>query len=142
MKPMYQFSAALWALPPGAEPGQPVMLRGVPCRPLQIPPGQEGTPFGVSFETVCQRLEAWERMLIEPDGSLVWTCADRSWQLDGNLYDRADRLLYVDLSGGVPPVEFDALLAACDWPATPVMFQLRDAGVYVSEADFRRWAEC
>jgi hypothetical protein len=56
------------------------------------------------------------------------------------LYDRAGRLLYVDLKGACPPERFDQLLRAVGWPDAGVMFQITAAAVFLDEAEFRRWA--
>ena len=83
------------------------------------------------------------RMFIEPDGSFVWTGeqAGQSWQVDGVLYDEGPALSYVEMSGRCPANEFDQFLAALGWPAAPVMFQLMEAGVFLSEPTFRSFAQ-
>ena len=88
------------------------------------------------------RLAGLERMYCEPDGSFVWVSsqADRLWQVDGNLYDRAERLLFVDVRGTCPAEEFDRLLQCLGWPETAVMFQLVREAVLLGEDEFRRWA--
>ena len=82
-------------------------------------------------------------MFIEPDGSFVWTGvgqAGQQWQVDGNLIDQGQSLAYVELKGGCPEAEFDALLQAFGWPAAELLFQLPERGVLLGEADFRRKA--
>jgi hypothetical protein len=100
------------------------------------------TPFAVDFEETERRLAELERLFIEPDGSFVWTSPAEGpkWQVDGNLFDRAGRLLFVDLKGTCPEEYFNQLLAAVGWPTTPVMFQLVRAAVFLDELEFRRWA--
>ena len=61
------------------------------------------------------------------------------WQVDGNLFDRNGRLLFVDLKGDCPAEEFDRLLAAIGWPETRLAFQLVREAVLLEEAEFRRW---
>ncbi len=104
----------------------------------------EGNPasFSVTFDKASEILGTLPRMFIEPDGSFVWAgeLDGRRWQVDGVLYDAGPGLAYVDLSGRCPPNEFDQFLAALGWPAAAVMFQLADAGVFVGEQEFRRWA--
>lgn len=136
----YQLVVSIWARPPAASCDAEFTLNGVSCRPLRIPSGAQGTPFSVSFETAYDALSQLDRMLIEPDGSFVWKGSDREWQLDGNLYDRSEKLLYVDLAGTVPPTEFDRLLTACGWPETQLMFEIRAAGIYLDESELRAWA--
>lgn len=98
--------------------------------------------FRLSFEEVCQALGQLPRMFIEPDGSWVWVSAsgEPAWQLDGMLFDRDERLLYVEVKGSCPTDAFDRLLAAIGWPQTRVMFQLLREAVFLSEAEFRRYA--
>ena len=88
------------------------------------------------------RLAGLERMYCEPDGSFVWVSsqADRLWQVDGNLYDRAERLLFVDVRGTCPTEEFNRLLRCLGWPETAVMFQLVREAVLLGEEEFRKWA--
>jgi len=98
--------------------------------------------FDCSFESAAERLSQLDRMYCEPDGSFVWVSAQNelSWQVDGNLYDRDDRLIFVDLKGSCPAEEFDHLLRCLGWPETPVVFQLVREAVWFDEAEFRRWA--
>ncbi len=62
------------------------------------------------------------------------------WQVEGNLFDRAGRLLFADLKGACPDEQLDQLLAALGWPATPLMFQLVREAVFLAEPEFRRYA--
>jgi hypothetical protein len=100
-------------------------------------------PFAITFEQAAAALDELPRMFIEPDGSFVWVASweEASWQVDGVLYDRDDRLLLVDLKGSCLPEQFDRLLTALGWPATPVMFQLVQHAVYVDEAEYRRFMQ-
>jgi hypothetical protein len=81
-------------------------------------------------------------MFFEPDGSFVWTSPSNepAWQVDGNLFDRNGRVLFVDLKGSCPGDQFDRLLSALGWPATPLVFQLVREAVFLDEAEFRRYA--
>jgi hypothetical protein len=81
-------------------------------------------------------------MFCEADGSFVWVSphGQRAWQVDGNLYDLGERLLFVDLKGTCPPHQFDRFLAALGWPDTRLMFQLTREAVFLDESEFRRWA--
>ena len=99
--------------------------------------------FGVSFEEASVALAQLPRMFIEPDGSFVWvsSSSEPHWQVDGVLYDRDERLLFVDLKGTCPATAFDQMLSAVDWPQTPVMLQLMREAVFVDEATFRAIAE-
>jgi hypothetical protein len=95
-----------------------------------------------SFDAALAALALLPRLFIEPDGSFVWTGDENGqpWQVDGNLIDRGDCLAYVELKGNCPEQQFDRLLAACGWPASPLAFQLPRRGVTLDEAEFRSLA--
>jgi hypothetical protein len=96
--------------------------------------------FTCTFEEAISRLEALDRMFVEPDGSFVWVAPkdEPPWQVDGNLYDRAGKLQYIDVNGSCPADRFNELLAACGWPEQRIVFHLMEHGIVVDEADFRR----
>ena len=97
----------------------------------------------ISFEAARTMLSQLPRMFCEADGSFVWVSPQGApaWQVDGNLYDRNERLLFVDLKGTCPADEFDRLLTALGWPETRLMFQLTREALFLDEAEFRRYAE-
>ena len=138
---MLSYHVCLHARPADARTGPVKNLAGLELPTLEVIPA-ELPPLGASFEEATAALEALPRMYCEPDGSFVWvSSADGApWQVDGNLYDRAGRLLFVDLKGCSPVSEFDRLLAACGWPATEVIFQLVREAIYLAEPEFRRFA--
>jgi hypothetical protein len=109
---------------------------------LAVPRESLGRPLAVGFDEALARLAELPRLYAEPDGSFVWAspAADESWQVDGNLFERQERVLLVDLKGSCPAAEFDRLLTAFGWPAEPPMFELVRAGVFLDEATFRRHA--
>jgi hypothetical protein len=140
---MYEFHATIHARPENASHGEPVQLGQRQVRPLALDPKSLSTgQFAHSFERAIAALGELERMYCEPDGSFVWTSGQGSprWQLDGNLYDRQERVLFVDVKGTCPREEFDRLLAALGWPETPLVFQLTREAVFLDEAEFRRFA--
>ena len=140
----YSFYITIHALPADASPGPSIELAGRQVRTLQIAPATlSTTTFGCSFEAAQARLADLERMFIEADGSFVWTSPHDgpAWQVDGNLYDRNEQLLFVDVKGVCPAEQFDRLLTAFGWPATPVMFQLVRQAVFLDESEFRRVCE-
>lgn len=98
--------------------------------------------FDCTFETAAAGLAELERMFCEPDGSFVWVSSQGEpvWQVDGNLYDKEQRLRFVDVKGSCPDAALDRLLTALGWPATPVIFQLLREAVFLDEAAFRRYA--
>jgi hypothetical protein len=140
---MLAFHATIHGRPVEALPGDEVLLGGNTFRSVQVPREVLGTTtFDRSFEAAAEALSALERMYCEPDGSFVWVSrqGEPAWQIDGNLYDKDQRLRFVDVKGHCPPAEFDRLLGALGWPATPLMFQLVHAAVFLDEAEFRRFA--
>jgi hypothetical protein len=121
----------------------PIILHGQLYRSLTVPQDLLATPFALSFEQAGEALQKLQRLFFEPDGSFVWTSpqGEPKWQVDGNLFDRAGRLLFVDLKGTCTGQRFDQLLSVFGWPATPVMFQLMQEALFLDEAEFRRFAE-
>lgn len=141
---MYTFHVTIHAMPEAAKPGVSVELSGGAFATLDVPPAALSTPFGISFEEAAERLGRLPRSCIEPDGSFFYASAQGQppWQVEGNLFDRNGRLLFVDLKGDCPPEEFDRLLTALGWPETALAFQLVREAVLLDEAEFRRWAGC
>jgi hypothetical protein len=140
---MYSFYITVHAQPSDAGAGPEMDFGGRAVRTLQIAPATlSTTTFGCSFETAQERLAQLDRMFIEADGSFVWVSPQGkpAWQVDGNLYDRNEQLLFVDLKGTCPAKQFDRLLTALGWPATRLMFQLTREAVFLDEGQFRHWA--
>jgi hypothetical protein len=159
---MFTFHVTIHARPAEAAIGPTIEIGGRQLTTLAVPHDARSQPFGIAFEEVVSRLNQLERMFSEPDGSFVWTSPagsgrvsprlaarlgetrprddEPTWQLDGNLFDRNGRLLFVDLKGNCPAEEFDRLLSAVGWPQTPLVFQLVREAVFLDEAEFRRWA--
>jgi hypothetical protein len=140
---MLCFHTAVHARTPDATNGPEMELHGAKFATLSAGPEALAATFAVSFEQAGAALEVLPRLHFEPDGSFVWVSArnEPAWQVDGNLFDRAGRLLFVDLKGMCPAGEFDKLLAAFGWPSTSVMFQLLREAVFLDETEFRRYAE-
>jgi hypothetical protein len=140
---MYRFHVAVHARPAGISAGPETEVAGVRCAPLLVEPTALGIPLAVRFEAAVDRLQRLPRMFVEPDGSFVWVSDDPAcpWQVDGSLFDRHERLLYVELKGACPGDAFDRLLSAFGWPGTPLVFQLLRQAVFLDEASFRRFAE-
>jgi hypothetical protein len=139
---MYTFNTTIHARPPETMAGPTIELGRHRFATLAIPHEALAHPFSFSFEAAIERLNLIERIFSEPDGSFVWTSPQDGpmWQIDGNLFDRNARLLFVDLKGSCPPDEFDRLLTALGWPQTPLVFQLVREAVFLDEPEFRRWA--
>lgn len=99
-------------------------------------PSDSPTPLlAVTYEQAVERLEALPRMLLEPDGSFVWSGSQpRPWQIDGVLYDAGGQLGYVELNGNAPSGPLRQLLQAlCPSGSAPqhsLQLQLVRAGVF------------
>jgi len=138
---MYAFHTTIHARPAAAAAGKEIELAGRRIRTLEISHEELGAAtFACTFEEAIDKLSEFERMYCEPDGSFVWVSSqgEPAWQVDGNLYDKNERLLFVDAKGSCPAEQFDRLLTALGWPETPVMFQLVRQAVLLGEAEFRR----
>lgn len=144
------FHVSVHARPAELSHGGAWRWRGVELQTLAVDPRRLAThAFDQSFEDTLAQLASFERMVCEPDGSFVWassmgasSAGAADWQLDGCLFDRQGKLLFVDLKGHCPAAPFDALLRALGWPRTPVMFQLIREAIFLDEAEFRRAAAC
>jgi hypothetical protein len=140
---MYTFHTTIHAQPADATAGGRLSLGGREHTTLRIAPQTLGTtPFPLTFEAAVAAISRFEHMYCEPDGSFVWVSPQghAPWQVDGNLYDRSERLLFVDAKGSCPQREFDRLLSAFGWPETMLMFQLVREAVFLDESEFRRHA--
>ena len=139
---IYRFHLAIHARPAGTLPGAAFAANARQYPTLAIDPAQLSVPLAVSFEQAAERLQRLPRLFFEPDGSFVWVSSTDSvaWQVDGSLFDRAERLLYVELKGSCAPAAFDHLLAAFGWPELPLVFQLMRPAVFLDEATFREFA--
>jgi hypothetical protein len=136
------FQITVHARPTEVSHGPTIEIEGRNVQTLAIVPEMLGTQFTISFEEASARLERLDRMFFEPDGSFVWTSSqlELPWQVDGNLFDRSGRLLFVDLKGSCPQQEFEQLLSIFGWPETPVMIQLTREAVFLDVVEFRNFA--
>ncbi|MBI3840197.1 MAG: hypothetical protein HY288_19925 [Planctomycetia bacterium] len=141
---MYDFFITVHAQPANATAGAKIELNGRTVNTLHVEPeALSTTTMDRTFEAARTKLEQLPRLFCEADGSFVWASPQGApaWQVDGNLYDRNERLLFVDLKGTCPAEELDRFLAALGWPETRLMFQLTREAVFLEEAEFRRYAE-
>ena len=98
-------------------------------------PGQTASEamLAITFDLLAERLQKFERLHFEMDGSFVWTGAapndepndepsdepsdeSRHWLLDGMLYDQRQQIQRIELKGRCPHLEWRKLLAATDYP--------------------------
>jgi hypothetical protein len=139
---LYSFDAVVHARPAKPAPGKIVLLDGTEVPTLAVTANDANRGFARTFEEVEAAAARLERMYFEPDGSFVWrsSAGEPAWQLDGMVYDRDGRVLYVELRGACSPDGLDAFLATLGWPGAPVMFQRKREAVYLDEPTFRRLA--
>lgn len=141
---MNAFQVTIHARPSAVAVGDTLLLNGRRVPTLRVAPELLGsTTFACTFEEAAEALARLERMYCEPDGSFVWVSsqAEAPWQVEGNLYDRNERLLFIDIKGSCPAAQFDRLLKCFGWPETPIMFQLVHEATWLDEATFRGWCE-
>lgn len=141
--PLYQFHAAIHPLPAGWKVTGKSSLRGLEVETIGVPSAAEASLFPTTFESLFAEIGSWPRFFCEPDGSFVGVSGDDEpapWQIDGQLFDGGQGMLYIELRGNCTPALLDRLLSALGWPATEVVFQLLHEGVLLREAEFRRVA--
>ncbi len=141
---MYSIDLRLQARADGQLARRTVQLDGQPYEQWQLTCDQQSVPMHVSFEQAAARLRQLPRLFLEPDGALLWVSgpAEPAWQLEGCLYDRRGRVMYVELVGTCTSDAFDRLLEVFDWPRSQFVFQLRQYAVFLDEAQWRRFASC
>jgi len=139
---MYKFQISLHPRSDEVTAGGELLRDGAAYPTLRVPGTALAATFPLTFEAGAAALASFERMYVEPDGSFVWVSSksDQPWQVDGVLYDRDDRLLFIDLKGSCPAEDFDRILKACGWPESPVMMQLTHDAAFVDEETFRELA--
>ena len=100
---MYAFECSLHALP-----DREILASGATLTDscgqwptLLIAQDQLITPLPIVFDDVLNQLNTLPRLYAEPDGSFVWTSPQENirWQVNGNLYERNDRVLFVEIKG-------------------------------------------
>lgn len=92
--------------------------------------GDLAAPWALSFEEALDALARLERLYVEPDGSFVWR-PEVAQQVDGQLSDRAGRLILVELHGRCSGANIDRLAATLNPTHEPLAVQLIREGVYL-----------
>jgi hypothetical protein len=111
-----RFHVTLHARPPGTWRIRKEKLETREIQIVEIPSSAMILPFAVSFEEAFEALSLQPRLFIEPDGSFVRVSPaddEPPWQVDGQLFDRDGRLIYVELKGTCSRASFAEVLAAC-----------------------------
>lgn len=94
--------------------------------------------FSTTFEQAAERLQDLPGTYFEPDGSFVRTGwrGDWFWRLEGNLYDRHNALLFVELRIDCPREPFEQVVAALV-PDDARIYELPGEGVFLDEATLK-----
>jgi hypothetical protein len=138
--PLYAFEIALHGLPASVPPAASRFGDAHGSWPsLKLQSDAVAEPMAIGFDDALVRLDTLPRMFVEPDGAFVWTSPrdGQGWQVDGNAFERAGRVLLVDLKGSCPAAAFDSLLACLGWPEQSLVVQLVRAGVFLDLETFR-----
>ena len=82
--------------------------------------------LAITFEVLAERLQRFERLHFEMDGSFVWTGAERRdepghWLLDGMIYDQRQQIQRIEVKGRCPYLAWRKLLTAADHPLHPLV---------------------
>lgn len=138
---MRLFHISIHARPPGTASGGPFSCDGQVLQCLDVEPARlAAEPFQCTFEAAIEALSRLERLYGEPDGSFVWVSgsSESPWQIDGNMFDRAGRIQFVELKGWCPPIAFAHLLACFGWPQQQLIAQLVRPAVFIEMDEFRQ----
>ncbi|MDB4365766.1 hypothetical protein N9Z08_02445 [Pirellulales bacterium] len=141
---MYAFECSLHARPSNdsQEAETPLVDQWGQWPTLLVSQDQLSKPLPTEFDDAINKLNALPRLFAEPDGSFVWASPHENlrWQVNGNLYEKNDNILFVELKGCCPQVEFDQLLACFLDDENACVIQLTRAAVFVSARVFRAHA--
>lgn len=139
---LLSFDITIHARPDGPQPTRQLEVAGRQLRVLDVEPGRLVDPLPVTFEQAACSLEQLPLLFFEPDGSFVWGqgAGRERWEVDGLLYDGHQQLQYVSLRGKCPQSALDQLLATFGWPASSLVFQLNQQGVFVDVEELRNFA--
>lgn len=96
-------------------------------------------PWEITFEQAVAALELLPGMFCEGDGAWVWHPA-RGSQVEGVLFDRAERLAYVELKGSCAGQDIDRLANALNPTGHALVVQLAREGVFLDWAVWRSTA--
>ena len=117
---------------------QSIRRADIDIESLLVPPELQVTPLGTSFETAMLALAELPRLHIELDGSFVWVSSDSDsavWQVDGNLYDRDNSLVAIEIKGSCGPSQLRKLFDIFRSDGGELMVELVRDAIFVSERD-------
>ena len=109
------------------------------------PPRKPGF-FRHSFEQFMDITTAWSGVYAEGDGSWSWVAGEKNarreplWKVEGMIYDRADRIFYVELQGQIDNTAWPKLIEALGvWHEDRILICLTKQGVWVEAESFASW---
>ena len=78
----------------------------------------------------------------EPDGFFLLTGHEGKtfWRVNGHMHEHNGAMHRVELHGECPSESLDILLRSMGWPTVPLVFELVEEGVTLSEESFRKYA--
>ncbi len=121
-------------------------ILGYVVETLDLPKGP--SPMSVNFENVADILSRYPNLHLEPDGAFTWGSVERRsqherlWQLDGMIYDRENRIEYVELKGNCDRAAWEAFTQVLSGvECVPLVVQWIEQGLWISEPDFRKCIE-
>ena len=134
--------AAIDAAPIDPAPIDVVLIDGDSFVPSAVTAADLLYNMALTFEQAEERLRAIDRLFFEPDGSFVWRHEQDSgcWQLDGNLYDNAGCLSFIELKGTATHWMLDQFLGCFKQLESRLIFHLPRHGLFLDESEFRRYA--
>jgi hypothetical protein len=98
---------------------------------MHVPNSALYLPWEISFEQAVAALELLPGMFCEGDGAWIWHPA-RDRQIEGVLFDRAERLAYVELKGNCAGQDIDRLAIALNPNRREIVVQLPREGLLLS----------
>jgi len=137
---MGPFRIRLWIRPNKTQPGADIQIGAHTISTLRCE--TLDAPFAVTFEEVEDACRLVKRMFLEPDGAFVWSGEENGsrWQVDGHLYDRNGRLLFIELQGVCPPDRFRQFIRLLQSDDQQILVELVMESAIVELADFARIA--
>ena len=108
------------------------VLSGNAFKKLEIDSVELDAVFEASFDQVFQKLESFERLFIELDGSFVWRGEheNKNWQVDGIVYEKNDCVWNIELKGYCDVRSFTELInSVTDQPEETVVQSITEAMV-------------
>jgi periplasmic divalent cation tolerance protein len=121
-----------------------ILGRSLPS--LELPTGP--SPISICFEELAERLKRLPNVHMEPDGAFTWgslerrSTLERTWQLDGMIYDRDNRIEYVELKGNCDRATWEAFTGMLSGvECSRFVVQWIERGLWINEPDFKECIE-